>query len=138
MKTLKEVPGAHELRAAATVPSPPLTLVVEHALLLEQVAIRAEDVLTSAVGNRWPTQELRRLLGYIRAEVMRQAGDDQMLLFTSRGTSAALARLSRDHARLPDATEMLVRGAAGQEAWSLSPAISSASLNVISLPRRVC
>ena len=119
MKTMHDVPRTEELRAAAAAPGgPPLTLAEEHALLLEQITIRAEDVLTAAAGNRWPAQELRWLLGYLRAEVLRQAGDEEMLLFTPRGASPGLARLSRDHARLRDATEMLERAAAGQGAWS--------------------
>lgn len=119
MKTMHDVPGAGELPAAAAAPGgPPLTLAEEHALLLEQVAIRAEDVLTAAAGNRWPARELPRLLGYVRAEVLRQAADEEMLLFTPRGTSPGQARLSRDHARLRDATEMLERAAAGEATWS--------------------
>ncbi|MGI8449990.1 MAG: hemerythrin domain-containing protein [Streptosporangiaceae bacterium] len=119
MKTMHDVPGAGELRAATAAPGgPPLTLAEEHALLLEQVAVRAEDVLTVAAGNRWPARELQRLLGYVRAEVLRQAGDEEMLLFIPRGASPGLARLCRDHARLRDATEMLERIAAGEAAWS--------------------
>jgi uncharacterized protein (DUF2249 family) len=98
---------------------PPLTLTDEHALLLEQVAIRAEDVLTAAAGNRWPAQELRRLLGYVRAEVLRQAGDEEMLLFAPCGASTGLARLKRDHVRLRRATEVLERAAAGEAVWPL-------------------
>jgi hypothetical protein len=83
MKAVHDVPGTEELRAAAAaVGDPPPTLAEEHALLLEQVAIRAQDVLTAAAGNRWPAQELQRLLGYVRAEVLRQAEDEEMLLFT--------------------------------------------------------
>jgi uncharacterized protein (DUF2249 family) len=119
MKTMRNVRGAEELRAEAAVPDPPLTLTDEHALLLEQVAIRAEDVLTAAAGDRWPTQELRRLLGYVRAEVLRQAGDEEMLLFAHRGASAGLARLGRDHMRLRRGTEVLERAAAGEATWSL-------------------
>jgi len=119
MKTMRDVLGGKQLRAGAAGPGdPPLTLTDEHALLLEQVAIRAEDVLIAAAGDRWPTQELRRLLGYVRTEVLRQAGDEEMLLFTP-GASTGLARLERDHVRLRHATEVLERAASGEATWSL-------------------
>ena len=87
-------------------------------LLLEQVAIRAEDVLAVAAQNRWPARELRRLLGYLRVEVLRQAEDEEMLLFASLGASAGRGRLGRDHARLREAIEALERAAAGDGTWS--------------------
>jgi uncharacterized protein (DUF2249 family) len=125
MKTMQDVPGTGELPAAATAPGdPPFTLAEEHALLLEQVTIRAEDVLTAAAGSRWPAGELQRLLGYVRSEVLRQARDEEMLLFTSRGASPGLVRLSRDHARLRAATETLERAAAGQGTWSAARVVT--------------
>ena len=61
MKIMHDAPREEQLHAAeAATGGPPLTLVGEHALLLEQVAIRADDVLTVAARNRWPTRELQR------------------------------------------------------------------------------
>lgn len=97
---------------------PPLTLADEHALLLEQVAIRADDLLAATAHDRWPDRELRRLLGYIRTEVLGQARDEEMLLFTPRPASPDLARLERDHARLREATEVLENAADGEDTWS--------------------
>ena len=53
MKIMHDAPGEEQLHAAAA-GGPPLTLAGEYALLLEQVAIRADDVLAVAAGNRWP------------------------------------------------------------------------------------
>lgn len=92
MKTMHDAPREEQLHAAAAAPGGrPLTLADEHALLLEQVAIRAEDVLAVAAQNLWPARELRRLLGYLRVEVLRQAEDEEMLLFASLGASACRA-----------------------------------------------
>ena len=119
MKIMHETPREEQLHAAAAAAgSPPLTLAGEHALLLEQVAIRADDVLAAAAANRWPAPELQRLLGYLRAEVLRQAGDEEMLLFASPGTSPGTGRLGRDHARLREAIEILEGAAAGDGTWS--------------------
>ena len=119
MKTMHDPPGEERLHAAAAaLGGRPLTLADEHALLLEQVAIRAEDVLAVAAQNRWPARELRRLLGYLRVEVLRQAEDEEMLLFAGLGASAGRGRLGRDHTRLREATEALERAAAGDGTWS--------------------
>lgn len=119
MKIMHGAPGEEQVHAAAAAAGgPPLTLAGEHALLLEQVAIRADDVLAVAARNRWPARELQRLLGYLRAEVLRQAGDEEMLLFASLGTSPGPGRLGRDHARLREAIEILERAAAGDGTWS--------------------
>ncbi len=118
MRIAHQAPGS-ELRPTGTASGGRgVTLADEHALLLEQVAIRAGYVLTMTGGGRWPARELQRLLGYVRAEVLRQAGDEEMLLFPARGTVPGLARLGRDHARLRSATEMLERAVAGDGAWS--------------------
>jgi len=50
----------------------PLTLAGEHELLLRQVTSRAADLLAAAAEGRWPAAELQALLGYLRAEVLRQ------------------------------------------------------------------
>jgi hypothetical protein len=144
MKAVHDVPGTEELRAAAAaVGDPPPTLAEEHALLLEQVAIRAQDVLTAAAGNRWPAQELQRLLGYVRAEVLRQAEDEEMLLFTPAARPRAwpgCPATMRASAMSPRRwSALLPARAPGHPPGSPpSPAISSASLSIISPPRRSC
>jgi hypothetical protein len=60
---------------------PPQTLADEHMLLLGQVAVRAGELLAAAARGRWPAAELAALTGYIRAEVLRQVADEEMLLF---------------------------------------------------------
>jgi uncharacterized protein (DUF2249 family) len=107
------------LRTPAAVPrEPPFTLTDEHALLLGQVAIRADDVLAVTAEDRWPARELRALLGYVRAEVLRQAADEETLLFPAQDSSPGITRLARDHARLRAGSDMLARVAAGENTWS--------------------
>lgn len=105
-------------QAAKGVPGPAPDLAGEHAQLLRQVAIRAEALLAGAAAGRWPARELQALLGYLRAEILRQAADEEALLFPARGTpagSAGLTRLARDHARLRAGIEALERVADGGE-----------------------
>ncbi len=108
MMAMGEIP-THERPRATT---PALTLTDEHALLLRQVAIRAEDVLTVIAENRWPTAELQALIGYLRAEVLRQAGDEEWLLFPAHDAPQGFTRLSRDHVRLRANIDVLARSAA--------------------------
>jgi uncharacterized protein (DUF2249 family) len=102
----REVPGGRPVSA-------PRTLADEHTVLLAQVAGRAGDVLTAAAGGRWPARELEALAGYLRTEVLRQAGDEEWLLFPARRPAPAFARLERDHERLRAGTEVLEQAAAG-------------------------
>lgn len=118
MKTPHDASGEEPHAAAAAPGGPPLTLADEHALLLEQVKIRADDVLAVATANRWPARELRRLLAYLHAEVLRQASDEEMLLFDNLGASPGQGGLGRDHVHLRDAIDMLERAAADQGTWS--------------------
>ncbi len=60
---------------------------------------------------------LASLAGYARAEVMRQASEEEALLFPGR-PSLATARLARDHARLRAAAELLTRAATGEQLFS--------------------
>lgn len=94
-------------------PGPPQTLAEEHALLLAQVTLRARDVLTATAGGRWPAWELQALAGYLRAEVLHHAEDEEWLLFPARHAPAAFARLGRDHVRLRAHVEALERAADG-------------------------
>jgi uncharacterized protein (DUF2249 family) len=96
-----------------------LTLDDQHAVLLGQVAARAGELLAAAARGRWPGAELEALVSYARAEVLRQASDEETLLFPA-GASAAATRLARDHARLRAATEILARVASGEQPLSLA------------------
>jgi uncharacterized protein (DUF2249 family) len=97
--------------------SAPLTLADEHILLLGQVAARAEELLTAAMRGNWPGTQLAALADYARAEVLRQASDEETLLFPA-SPSQAVARLARDHARLRSGTELLARAATGEQPLS--------------------
>ncbi len=86
----------------------------EHALLLSQVASRAEDVLRVTDEDRWPGRELQSLLGYLRAEVLHQAADEEVLLFPAHDAPPGFARLTRDHVRLRAGIDVLDRAAASE------------------------
>jgi iron-sulfur cluster repair protein YtfE (RIC family) len=112
-------PAAREPRrlrsAVITAPGDrPITLADEHGLLLRQVAVRAEELLVVAADGRWPGRELESLLTYMRAEVLRQARDEERLLFPVAGSSPALERLGRDHTMLHLLTETLAAAASGR------------------------
>jgi uncharacterized protein (DUF2249 family) len=98
---------------------PPLTLPDEHVLLLWQVAARAEELLAAAARGRWPGTELAAFADCARAAVLRQASDEETLLF-HEGAPAVSARLARDHARLRSGAELLARAAGGDQSLSLS------------------
>jgi uncharacterized protein (DUF2249 family) len=83
----------------------------EHGQLLQQVAVRAEALIAAACEGRWPGRELEALLGYLRAELLRQVTDEEMLLFPARRAPAGLDRLGRDHARLRAGVEALEHAA---------------------------
>lgn len=95
----------------------PRTLAGEHELLLQQVVLRADDVL-AAVGHGWPRAELDALIGYLRAEVLRQAADEEWLLFPAGPVDAGFAQLGRDHVRLRRQVDALARAAAGGPDWT--------------------
>jgi uncharacterized protein (DUF2249 family) len=96
----------------------PRTLADEHALLLAQVASRAGRVLAAVAEGRRPVRELKALAGYLRAELLRHAADEEWLLFPARYPAPAFARLARDHARLRAATEVLEQAAASTGTYS--------------------
>ncbi|MGH3182342.1 MAG: hemerythrin domain-containing protein [Streptosporangiaceae bacterium] len=114
MTTTHQVPGREPERSAVSAVSAaggaPLTLAAEHARLLEQVAMRARDLLKAIAGDRWPARELRALVGYLRAEVLRQAADQERL-FPAGPAADGFARLARDHVRLRAGTEVLAQAA---------------------------
>lgn len=111
MATAHEVRGDERPPATGTTSDDrPLTLSEEHGLLLRQVAIRAEELLAVTADGGWPTRELQALLTYMRAEVLRQAVDEERLLFPSHASSA-VGGLARDHTTLHLMTEMLADAA---------------------------
>jgi len=93
---------------------PSLTLAEEHVLMLWQVTRSAEKLLAATEHGRWPGAELTALAGYTRAEVLRQASDEEALLFPAVPAPTA-AGLARDHVRLRAAAELLTRAAAGEQ-----------------------
>jgi hypothetical protein len=93
-----------------------LTLAGQHMLLLQQVTARASELQVTAANGQWPGAELASLAGYAQAEVLRQASDEEALLFPAAGPSPATARLARDHVRLRAAAGLLARAAAGEQA----------------------
>lgn len=100
--------------AAGLAARPSLTLAEEHVLVLWQVTTSAEKLLTATEHGRWPGAELTALAGYARAEVLRQASDEEALLFPAVPAQAA-AGLARDHVRLRAAAELLTRAATGEQ-----------------------
>jgi uncharacterized protein (DUF2249 family) len=61
--------------------------------------------------------ELAALAGYAQAEVLRQASDEEALLFPAV-PSRKVAGLARDHVRLRSAADLLARVAAGEQPMS--------------------
>ena len=98
----------------------------EHVLLLWQVAARVEELLTVAARGRWPGAELAALAGYAHAEVLRQASDEEALLFPAIPSLEA-AGLARDHVRLRSAADLLARAAAGEQPMSPAQVAAAAS-----------
>ena len=107
-------PHGQQSRPAGPAARPSLTLAEEHVLVLWQVTTSAEKLLTAAEHGRWPGTELTALAGYARAEVLRQASDEEALLFPAVPTQTADG-LARDHVRLRAAAEMLARAASGEQ-----------------------
>ena len=124
------------LGSAGLTVRPPLTLAEEHVLLLWQVTARAEELLTATAHGRWPGAELAALAGYARAEVLRQASDEETLLFPA-APAREVAGLARDHARLRSAAEVLARAAAGEQPMSPGQVAIAARDFVVQLERHL-
>ena len=119
MTVLSQAPGHGEPARLTGLPEgPPRTLADEHVLLLRQITSRARDVLAAATDGQWPAAELASLAGYARAELLRQAAEEEALLFPA-SPPPITARLARDHVRLRAVTDLLTRAAAGEQ--NLSP-----------------
>lgn len=115
---------------------PPRTLADEHVLLLRQVRARAGELLTAVANGRWPAAELAALAGYARDEVLRQASDEEALLFAA-APAAEAGGLARDHVRLRSAADLLTRAAAGQQPMSPEQAVAAARDFVALLERHI-
>ncbi|HEU5389815.1 MAG TPA: hemerythrin domain-containing protein [Streptosporangiaceae bacterium] len=115
---------------------PPLTLAEEHMLLLWQVTESADKLLTATEHGRWPGAELAALAGYAQAEVLRQASDEEAMLFPAVPAQTA-AGLARDHVRLRAAAELLSRAAAGEQAMSPAQAATAVRDFVVQLERHL-
>ena len=115
---------------------PPRTLAEEHVLLLWQVRARAEELLTAVANGRWPAAELAALAGYARAEVLRQASDEEALLFAAASAAEAHG-LARDHVRLRSAADLLTRAATGQQPMSAEQAAAAVRGFVAQLERHM-
>lgn len=114
----------------------PLTLADEHVLLLWQVTARADELLTAAADGRWPGAELAALAGYAQTEVLRQASDEETLLFPA-ASAREVTGLARDHARLRSAAELLARAAAGEQPMSAEQVVIAARDFVVQLERHL-
>ncbi|MEO6887346.1 MAG: hemerythrin domain-containing protein [Jatrophihabitantaceae bacterium] len=75
------------------------TLAGEHALLLRDCRRRVAPILTLAAARSWPEAELRGLTGFLRTAVLRQASDEEVLLYPN-GAAAPFAELSTEHVQL--------------------------------------
>ena len=125
MAEVSMMPGHGQPLGAASPTARPLTLAEEHVLVLWQVTTSAEKLLSTAEHGRWPGAELTALAGYARAEVLRQASDEEALLFPA-ASARAVAGLARDHARLRSAADLLVRAAAREQPMSLAQVATAA------------
>ena len=96
------------------------TLADEHDLLLQQVAVRTEDLLTAAEKGGWPGRELTALLDYLRTEVLRQVVDEELLLLAHHEVHAQTAGLIHDHVRLRAGVETLAEAAVNADRYSSS------------------
>jgi iron-sulfur cluster repair protein YtfE (RIC family) len=90
-----------------------LTLRTEHALLLEELTNRAEDLLRKVMAGQWPQAELRAFVDYLHLELLRHIADEEWLLFrASHHAPDDLHRLRQDHLDLRRTIEVLTEAAA--------------------------
>ncbi len=131
------VPGRGQpLGSAGLAAPPPLTLAEEHVLLLWQVTARTEELMAAIADGGWPGVELTALADYAEAEVLRQASDEEALLFPA-APAPEVAGLARDHARLRSAADLLARAAAGERPLSRGQVATTARDFVTQLERHL-
>jgi uncharacterized protein (DUF2249 family) len=136
MAEMSMMPRYGQPPGSAGLTAPPPTLAEEHVLLLRQVTARAEEVLAAAAAGRRPGAELAALAGYAQAEVLRQASDEETLLFSATPAKDA-TRLARDHARLRSAADLLTRAGAGEQPMSPAQVAAAARDFVTQLERHL-
>jgi Hemerythrin HHE cation binding domain len=95
-------------RSAAVSAPGSLTLVGEHALLLQGVHRRMWPALALIDNGIWPTAELNTLVRFLRESLLRQASDEEALLFPG-GAATSFAEVTAQHARLHALTERLAQ-----------------------------
>lgn len=91
---------------ATTPPSEISTLAQEHAHILRDVQRRVAPALALLDTRSWPHDELRTLTGFLRTAVLRQASDEEALLYPT-GADAPFAELTAEHVELYTLTEQL-------------------------------
>jgi Hemerythrin HHE cation binding domain len=105
--TTKVSETTHSTTAALAVSEPDrLTLVGEHAVLLQGVHRRVWPVLALIDTGTWPTAELHTLVAFLRTSLLRQASDEEALLFPC-AAATPFAELAAQHARMHALTERL-------------------------------
>ena len=93
----------------------------EHALLQQEVERRQQRVLDVLADGRWPAEEVRGLLDYLRYEVLDQAVNEERLLYplTEEGfADPRIQHLVDDHVQLRDIADRLaglVAGGSGEQ-----------------------
>jgi uncharacterized protein (DUF2249 family)/hemerythrin-like domain-containing protein len=106
-------PGQGNIQNRQTQGASTTSLQDEHALLMRDVRLRAQAVISNAEEGRWPERELRELLSYLHLEILRQVVEEEWLLFRLiRHASDELARMRREHLELRLAIEELDQAAA--------------------------
>lgn len=94
----------------------PATLTAEHALLLGEVTKRTTDLVNETDQNRWPQAELKRLLDYLHLEVLRQAVDEEWLLFRQfHDDPENLIQLRQEHLELRRVVSLLADTAGARQ-----------------------
>lgn len=111
--------GGSSSRAEGSLTTRTPDLAQEHRQLLRQATVRARELMAAMQASRWPAAELEALLDYLRAEIIRQAVEEEILLFPACGDESGLGRLARDHARFRagvEALELAARDGGGSAA----------------------
>lgn len=89
----------------------PHSLAAEHTALLRDVLRRTGPVSALLEAHVWPDAELRTLVRFLRTFVLRQASDEEALLYRN-DAARAIGELHDGHARLRALTEQLDQAAA--------------------------
>lgn len=87
----------------------------EHDALLHHVGARVEALVGEK--DRWPAQELRRLIDCLQQEVLRQVEREEQVIFPAASPSEVV-QLARDHVRLRVGAQALELAAAGEGSQS--------------------